>query len=72
MKKKILFVAAFFVCCGTWMNNVNDVNIDDLLLENIDAMADSEASVGPFCIVTKDVCFTEPGGLFIKGYRLYF
>lgn len=72
MKKKILFVVAFFVCCGTWMNNAKEVNVTDLLLENIDAMATPEASVGPFCIVTKDVCFQEPNGFFIKGYRLYF
>lgn len=72
MKKKILVIIAFIVCCGAWINNVKDVNANDLVLENIDAMADPEISVGPFCIVTKDICFTEPGGLFIKGYRQYF
>lgn len=72
MRKKILLIAVITVCCAAQMVNTKDLSTTDLILENIDAMAEPEVSVGPFCIVTKDICFTEPNGFFIKGYRQYF
>lgn len=74
MKKiLVLLVATASLFCFMQIKGKEIAKVDDLLLENIDAIADAEIIIGPFCIETSGMCYIDPSnGFFIRGYRQYF
>lgn len=68
-----MFVLIASLFCHMRIKSNEIAKVNDLLLENIDAIAGAEIIIGPFCIETSGICFVDPSnGFFIRGYRQYF
>lgn len=70
---KATLVVAFVAVAGYAANNLQkEVEMSDLAVTNVEALAGGEVSVGPFCIVCNQLCFVEHDGFFVRGFRQYF
>ena len=76
MKKKMLGIIAFaaiaVVAGWNYTQNMNNVNLSDLALENVEALAGGEVEVGVPCIMAPITCYViddEFGTDIIVGYN---
>ena len=76
MGKKIISVIAFAaiaVAAGwNYQQNTNEVELSNLALENVEALADPEVEVGVPCIMTSQTCYEindDLGHTVIPGYK---
>mgnify|MGYP000348542601 CR=1 FL=1 len=76
MKKFVLkmsFSIAFVATVGFLSYNAqNKEKLSDLSLSNVEALAQGEIIVGPFCASDFRMCVAYSGGFFLTGYRQYF
>jgi hypothetical protein len=76
MKKKVLGIAlvAAIAVAGAWnfVQSQDEVNLSNLALENVEALADPEIIVGAPCIYSYHYCYAyndEFGYTMIWGYH---
>jgi hypothetical protein len=76
MKKKMLGIIAFAAIAAVagwnYNQNMNNVNLSDLALENVEALAGGEVEVGVPCIMAPITCYViddEFGTDIIVGYN---
>lgn len=76
MKKFVLkmFLSIAFVAAAGFLsyNAQNEAKLSDLSLSNIEALAQGEIIVGPFCASAYQACVVYSDGFFLTGYRQYF
>lgn len=82
MKKKVLGVITFaaIVAVAGWnytqnLNKIDNVELSDLVLENVEALAGGEVEVGVPCIMAPITCYViddEFGTDIIVGYNQSF
>lgn len=69
MKRIMLGLIGVLFVVGLKLSPVPNNDVDTLTLQNVEALATPEASIsiGPFCIVTSGICFTDQTGFFMRG-----
>lgn len=73
IKRKILFCTVLILAfCLTYFNYRNKTDLNEFELANVEALADAEIEVGPFCVGNYGFCIVYTNGFFILGYRQYF
>lgn len=74
MRTKYLYVLVGVLCLlisTIITNNSNNDTPSNLLLCNVDALANNAEVDFDFCVVTSGICIIYSDGLAIKGYKLY-
>lgn len=74
MRTKYLYVLVGVLCLlisTIITNNSNNDRPSNLLLCNVDALANNAEVDFDFCVVTSGICIIYSDGLAIKGYKLY-
>lgn len=72
MKKFILSIVILLGVLGVTYPGYHNNALDKIALNNVEAMADAEVIVGPFCRGNSGICIVYPNGFFILGVRQYF
>lgn len=68
---KTLFVAAFALVAGyTVYSTQQNTEMSDLALANVEALADTEIEIGPFCIDNWQICHIYSPGDHIDGIKV--
>lgn len=73
IKRKLLFcIILILASCLTYFNYGSKADLNEFDLANVEALADAEIEVGPFCVGNYGFCIVYTNGLYILGYRQYF
>jgi hypothetical protein len=76
MKKKMLGIIAFAAIAAVagwnYNQNMNNVNLSDLALENVEALASGEGGNGWWCCGTSGYCSVDfsTGGVTVGDFRV--
>lgn len=66
----ILLFGIILVALSTFSLRGGDTSLNELLLENVEAMAEPEVDIEAICMGTSGVCITYSHGFFIRGVRM--
>lgn len=69
-KMFILLVGAIFMSLSLLFSKRGEIVLNEILLENVEAMAEPEVEVEAICMGTEGICIIYSNGFFIRGKRV--